>query len=230
MKKLFFLLFILLPGVVSSEPTLIVDIQEEGRAKITYETEPQNISNLTRMMRSPMVQAVVGERMAALFCWAAEDFLIIPREDRITILVDCGEFARKRGWVWETEPKNLTKIKPLTITINLPDGAQLLSAEPEAHEVRDGSLVWRRVTYLPRVVYREEGFPMGYLLPGMLGPPGHCPAPMDKEVAPYVAFSLSGSILLMSIRISSLPSILPTPLTNSLSPPTGGGEMLSSGT
>lgn len=167
MRK-FFLLFILLPGVVSSEPTLTVDIQEEGKAKITYEVSPENIANLTRMLRDPMVQAVVGERMASLFCWAVEDFLIIPQEDRITILVDCGEFARRKGGVWETEPRNLTRIKPLTITINLPQGATLLSAEPEAHEVRDGSLVWRQVTYLPEVVYREEGFPMGHLMMGLL--------------------------------------------------------------
>jgi hypothetical protein len=163
MKRLLLLLLILLPSNVLSEPTLLVDIQEEGKAKITYEMKDvDNIENLTRKMQDPMVQAIVGERIASLFCWAIEDFLIVPGEDRVTILVDCGEFAKKVGKVWETEAKNLTNIKPVTITINLPEGSELISVEPEPSEVRDNSLVWKEVTYMPRVVYKEEGYPLSY--------------------------------------------------------------------
>ncbi len=163
MKRLLFLLLILLPSGVLSEPTLIVDIQEKGKARITYEIKDvENIANLTQTIRDPMVQAIVGERMASLFCWAIDDFFIVPQEDRITINVDCAEFAKKVGGTWETEAKNLTNIKPVTIIINLPRESNLISAEPEPDEVRDNSLVWREVKYIPKVVYKEEGYPMGY--------------------------------------------------------------------
>jgi len=76
--------------------------------------------------------------------------------------VDCAEFAKKVGGTWETEAKNLTNIKPVTIIINLPRESNLISAEPEPDEVRDNSLVWREVKYIPKVVYKEEGYPMGY--------------------------------------------------------------------
>ncbi|WP_456475129.1 hypothetical protein [Candidatus Pyrohabitans sp.] len=163
MRKLLFLLLIVLPSYVFAEPTLVVDLQEEGKAEITYEIKDvEDIENLTRILQNPMLQAIVGERMASLFCWAIEDFLIVPQKDRVTILVDCGEFAKKQGETRETEARNLTNIKPITITVNLPAESKLIAAEPEPSEVREGSLVWRNVTFLPKVIYKEEGFSLRY--------------------------------------------------------------------
>lgn len=163
MRGLLFLLLLVLPSHVFAEPTLVVDLREGGKAEITYEIEDVgDIENLTRTLQNPMLQAIVGERMASLFCWAIEDFLIVPQKDRITILVDCGEFAKKQGKTLEIEAKNLTNIKPITITINLPAESKLIAVDPEPGEVREGSLVWRNVTYLPEVIYKEKGFSLRY--------------------------------------------------------------------
>ncbi|NOZ58749.1 MAG: hypothetical protein GXO66_04130 [Euryarchaeota archaeon] len=149
------LLFLLISPGAFSQPAVSVDLLDGGKARITYLVEGEAAANLSRQLRNPMVQAAVGERMASLFCWEVEDFFIVPGEEELRIVVDCRGFARRSGGTWRTEGRNLSGVVPLTIKISLPPGAELVASHPPPHRVVDGSLVWREVTYLPAVEYRQ---------------------------------------------------------------------------
>jgi len=160
----FILLTLLTVSAAFSEPFLKVDVLEGGKARITYEVRDlKDIENLTKTIQDPMVQALIGERVASLFCWDIEDFFIVPEKQRVLINVECAAFAKRSGNTYRVEPKNFTGMKPITITINLPEGAELLQAEPEPSEISGNSLTWRSITSMPLVEYREKGGYAPYL-------------------------------------------------------------------